>query len=95
MCYWDHNSAMKNQKKWRFPSPGPVFARFYENVQETTSMLSRDIDATVQSFYQAPPIFVVPDLVARGDLETGIFGPASIHEFPGTNNAARDRTQNG
>ncbi len=83
---------MKNQTKWRFPSPVPVFARFYENVQETTNMLSRDIDATVQSFYQAPPNFVLPDLAARGDEEaSGLFKPAIIHKFPTPKKVARNK----
>ena len=83
---------MKNQMKWRFPSPVPVLARFYENVQETTNMLSRDIDATVQSFYRAPPNFILPDLAARGDEEaSGRFKPARIRKFLTPKQVKRNR----
>ena len=83
---------MKHRTNSRILEAFPTFARFCENVQETKNLFSRDIEATVQSFYQTSPDFVIPDLTAKdlpgrnrenGGSNSGDarFKPAGVLEF--------------
>ena len=73
---------MKNIANFSRLTNNSTLARLRNSLLETGDQFSRDIEATVQSFYQSSPRFVLPDLAEREALGADRpFQPAKVHPF--------------